>query len=304
MVTEENSKSKKYNPEEVEKKWQNIWKKDDIYKTPDKVDSKQNWYALSMFPYPSGDLHIGHWFAFAPADAHARFKRLSGYNVMHPQGFDAFGLPAENAAIQRNINPKKWTFDNIQNMQKQFEMMGNSYDWNRKLVTCTPEYYKWNQKFFIDMYKNGLAYRKNGPVWWDPIDQTTLANEQVVDGKSERSGAEVEKKMMPQWYFKITDYAEELLNMNDLEWPEKIKQMQKNWIGKSEGVTINFDIENSTEKISTFTTRIDTVFGVTFVVLAPEHPIIKKLNIDKNKDVSEYISNSQKLSEIDRTSTV
>jgi len=304
MLKEENSNSEPYKPRDVEKKWQDIWKKEDIYKTSDSVESKKNWYALSMFPYPSGDLHIGHWFAFAPADAHARFKRLEGYNVMHPQGFDAFGLPAENAAIKRNINPKKWTFDNIQNMQKQFDMMGNSYDWSRKLVTCTPDYYKWNQKFFIEMYKNKLAYRKNGPVWWDPVDQTTLANEQVVDGKSERSGAEVIKKMMPQWYFKITDYAEELLNMDDLEWPEKIKQMQKNWIGKSEGVTIDFQIEGSSEKISTFTTRIDTLFGVTFLVLAPEHPAIKKLNLEKNDDVKNYILNSQKLSEIDRTSTV
>ena len=257
-----------------------------------------------MFPYPSGDLHIGHWFAFTPADAHARFKRLEGFNVMHPQGFDAFGLPAENAAIKNNINPKKWTFDNISNMQKQFDMMGNSYDWSRKLITCTPEYYKWNQKFFVEMYKKGLAYRKNGPVWWDPIDQTTLANEQVVDGKSERSGADVVKKLMPQWYFKITDYAEELLDMDNLEWPEKIKQMQRNWIGKSSGVTINFSIENSNEKISTFTTRIDTIYGVTFVVLAPEHPIIKTLSLSKNKYVKEYIARSQKMSEIDRTSTI
>tara|TARA_B110000438_G_scaffold186589_1_gene178277 strand:- start:16405 stop:18843 length:2439 start_codon:yes stop_codon:yes gene_type:complete len=292
-----------YNPIEIESKWQSIWKETDLYKTSDDVSSKKNWYALSMFPYPSGDLHIGHWFAFTPADAHARFKRLEGYNVLHPQGFDAFGLPAENAAIKRNINPKKWTFDNIQNMQKQFDIMGNSYDWNRKLITCTPEYYKWNQKFFIEMYKKGLAYRKNGPVWWDPIDQTTLANEQVIDGKSERSGADVIKKMMPQWYFKITDYAEELLDMSSLEWPEKIKQMQKNWIGKSEGVTIDFNIENHTEAISTFTTRIDTIYGVTFVVLAPEHPIVNSLSLTKNKEIKNYISNSQKLSEIDRTST-
>ena len=293
-----------YIPSKVESKWQKIRKNSEIYKTSDKIPSKKNWYALSMFPYPSGDLHIGHWFAFTPADAHARFKRLEGYNVMHPQGFDAFGLPAENAAIKRNINPKKWTFDNINNMEKQFDMMGNSYDWNRKLITCTPEYYKWNQKFFIEMYKKGLAYRKNGPVWWAPIDQTTLANEQVVDGKSERSGAEVVKKLMPQWYFKITDYAEELLDMSTLEWPEKIKQMQRNWIGKSEGVTINFSVENHNEKISTFTTRIDTIYGVTFVVLAPEHPLIKSLSLDKNKSVQSYIRRSQKMSEIDRTSTI
>ena len=297
-------KDKEYSPQNIEKKWQNVWKETKLYKTEDYVETKKNWYALSMFPYPSGDLHIGHWFAFTPADAHARFMRLKGYNVLHPQGFDAFGLPAENAAIERNINPKKWTFNNVRNMQSQFDIMGNSYDWDRKLVTCTPEYYQWNQKFFLDMYKNGIAYRKNGPVWWDPIDQTTLANEQVRDGKSERSGGEVIRKMMPQWYFKITDYAEELLDMDSLEWPSKIKQMQTNWIGKSEGVTINFQIENTNFKINTFTTRIDTLFGVTFLVISPEHPIINQLDLTKkNNNLQQYIKNANKLSEIDRTST-
>ena len=297
-------KDKEYSPKNIEKKWQNVWKETKLYKTEDYVATKKNWYALSMFPYPSGDLHIGHWFAFTPADAHARFMRLKGYNVLHPQGFDAFGLPAENAAIERNINPKKWTFNNVRNMQSQFDLMGNSYDWDRKLVTCTPEYYQWNQKFFLDMYKNGIAYRKNGPVWWDPIDQTTLANEQVRDGKSERSGGEVIRKMMPQWYFKITDYAEELLDMDSLEWPSKIKQMQTNWIGKSEGVTINFQIENTNFKINTFTTRIDTLFGVTFLVISPEHPIINQLDLTKkNNNLRKYIENANKLSEIDRTST-
>ena len=297
-------KDKEYLPQNIEKKWQNVWKETKLYKTEDYVETKKNWYALSMFPYPSGDLHIGHWFAFTPADAHARFMRLKGYNVLHPQGFDAFGLPAENAAIERNINPKKWTFNNVRNMQSQFDIMGNSYDWDRKLVTCTPEYYQWNQKFFLDMYNNGIAYRKNGPVWWDPIDQTTLANEQVRDGKSERSGGEVIRKMMPQWYFKITDYAEELLDMDSLEWPSKIKQMQTNWIGKSEGVTINFQIENTNFKINTFTTRIDTLFGVTFLVISPEHPIINQLDLTKkNNNLQQYIKNANKLSEIDRTST-
>ena len=297
-------KDKEYLPRNIEKKWQNVWKETKLYKTEDYVETKKNWYALSMFPYPSGDLHIGHCVAFTPADGHARFMRLKGYNVLHPQGFDAFGLPAENAAIERNINPKKWTFNNVRNMQGQFDIMGNSYDWDRKLVTCTPEYYQWNQKFFLDMYKNGIAYRKNGPVWWDPIDQTTLANEQVRDGKSERSGGEVIRKMMPQWYFKITDYAEELLDMDSLEWPSKIKQMQTNWIGKSEGVTINFQIENKNFKINTFTTRIDTLFGVTFLVISPEHPIINQLDLTKkNNNLQQYIKNANKLSEIDRTST-
>ena len=297
-------KDKEYLPKNIEKKWQNVWKETKLYKTEDYVETKKNWYALSMFPYPSGDLHIGHWFAFTPADAHARFMRLKGYNVLHPQGFDAFGLPAENAAIERNINPKKWTFNNVRNMQSQFDIMGNSYDWDRKLVTCTPEYYQWNQKFFLDMYNNGIAYRKNGPVWWDPIAQTTIANEQVRAGKSERSGGEVIRKMMPQWYFKITDYAEELLDMDSLEWPSKIKQMQTNWIGKSEGVTINFQIENTNFKINTFTTRIDTLFGVTFLVISPEHPIINQLDVTKkNNNLQQYIKNANKLSEIDRTST-
>ena len=296
-----------YNPAEIEPKWQKIWEENELYKTPDTINGKNNYFALTMFPYPSGDLHIGHWYAFTPADAHARYMRMNGYNVMHPQGFDAFGLPAENAAIERNINPKKWTFDNINNMRRQFKLMGNSYDWNRELLTCTPEYYKWNQYFFLEMYSKGIAYRKDGPVWWDPIDQTTLANEQVKDGKSERSGAEVIKKMMPQWYLKITDYAEELLEMDELEWPDRIKNMQKNWIGKSNGVEINFDISHlsvSEKTITTFTTRIDTIFGVTFLVLAPENKLVDLITTSEQKEaVESYKKLALSTSEIDRTST-
>ncbi len=296
-----------YNPAEIEPKWQKIWEENELYKTPDTINDKNNYFALTMFPYPSGDLHIGHWYAFTPADAHARYMRMKGYNVMHPQGFDAFGLPAENAAIERNINPKKWTFDNINNMRRQFKLMGNSYDWDRELLTCTPEYYKWNQYFFLEMYSKGIAYRKDGPVWWDPIDQTTLANEQVKDGKSERSGAEVIKKMMPQWYLKITDYAEELLEMDELEWPERIKNMQKNWIGKSNGVEINFDISHlsvSEKTITTFTTRIDTIFGVTFLVLAPENKLVDLITTSEQKEaVESYKKLALSTSEIDRTST-
>ena len=293
-----------YNPSLIEPKWQKKWKDSKIYNVDLDSKDKKNYFSLTMFPYPSGDLHIGHWYAFTPADSYSRFKKMKGFNVLHTQGFDAFGLPAENAAISRNINPMKWTFDNIDNMRGQFNLMGNSYDWSRELITCTPEYYKWNQFFFLKMYEKGIAYRKNGAVWWDPIDQTTLANEQVVEGKSERSGADVVRKMMPQWYFKITDYAEELLEMDDLGWPEKIKHMQRNWIGKSLGTDVDFKLQKGNKIISTFTTRVDTIFGVTFIVLAPEHDLINEVTTEDYKEkVKNYIKNSAKSSEIERTST-
>jgi len=293
-----------YNPSLIEPKWQKKWKDSKIYNVDLDSKDKKNYFSLTMFPYPSGDLHIGHWYAFTPADSYSRFKKMKGFNVLHTQGFDAFGLPAENAAISRNINPMKWTFDNIDNMRGQFNLMGNSYDWTRELITCTPEYYKWNQFFFLKMYEKGIAYRKNGAVWWDPIDQTTLANEQVVEGKSERSGADVVRKMMPQWYFKITDYAEELLEMDDLGWPEKIKHMQRNWIGKSLGTDVDFKLQKGNKIISTFTTRVDTIFGVTFIVLAPEHDLINEVTTEEYKEkVKNYIKNSAKSSEIERTST-
>ena len=293
-----------YNPSLIEPKWQKKWKDSKIYNVDLDSKDKKNYFSLTMFPYPSGDLHIGHWYAFTPADSYSRFKKMKGFNVLHTQGFDAFGLPAENAAISRNINPMKWTFDNIDNMRGQFNLMGNSYDWSRELITCTPEYYKWNQFFFLKMYEKGIAYRKNGAVWWDPVDQTTLANEQVVEGKSERSGADVVRKMMPQWYFKITDYAEELLEMDDLGWPEKIKHMQRNWIGKSLGTDVDFKLQKGNKIISTFTTRVDTIFGVTFIVLAPEHDLINEVTTEECKEkVKNYIKNSAKSSEIERTST-
>ena len=293
-----------YNPSIIEPKWQKKWKDSKIYNVDLDSKNKENYFSLTMFPYPSGDLHIGHWYAFTPADSYSRFKKMKGFNVLHTQGFDAFGLPAENAAISRNVNPMKWTFDNIDNMRGQFNLMGNSYDWSRELITCTPEYYKWNQFFFLKMYEKGIAYRKNGAVWWDPVDQTTLANEQVVEGKSERSGADVVRKMMPQWYFKITDYAEELLEMDDLGWPEKIKHMQRNWIGKSLGTDVDFKLQKGNKIISTFTTRVDTIFGVTFIVLAPEHDLINEVTTEEYKEkVKNYIKNSAKSSEIERTST-
>ena len=295
-----------YNHLEIEKKWQLKWEADGIFEAKDFNDGKRNYYALTMFPYPSGDLHMGHWYAFAPADAHARFKRMEGYNVMHPQGFDSFGLPAENAAIERNEDPMEWTYENIGNFRRQFREMGTSYDWKRELVTSDPNYYKWNQYFFIQFYKNGLAYRKHGQANWCPKCQTTLANEQVKDGSCERCDSTVSKKALPQWFFAITKYADELLNMEEIDWPDKIKIMQKNWIGKSQGVTISFDISEYLfeQKIETFTTRIDTIYGVTFVVLAPEHPLVSQIvQPDYKNEVQMYVKQASMQSEIDRTST-
>jgi leucyl-tRNA synthetase len=298
-----------YDPASVEHRWQRRWAESDLYRTPDHVPGKENWFALSMFPYPSGDLHIGHWYAFAPADAHARFMRMSGCNVMHPQGFDAFGLPAENAAIQRGVHPREWTLSNVQNMRRQFRLMGNSYDWSRELVSCQPDYYRWNQFFFLKFLKAGLAYRKDGPANWCPSCQTTLANEQVKDGACERCGTPVTRRNMPQWFFRITKYADELLQMDSIDWPEKIKTMQRNWIGRSEGVVLRFDVSHHLPggpdaAIETFTTRIDTVYGVTFVVLAPEHPLTEKLTQPGQRaKVQAYIEESRRRSEIERTST-
>jgi leucyl-tRNA synthetase len=296
----------RYTPAEIEKKWQTKWEADGIYEATDHVEGKENYFALVMFPYPSGDLHMGHWFQYAGADAHARFKRMQGYNVMHPQGFDSFGLPAENAAIENGADPREWTYKNIDNFRRQFREMGAGYDWDRELVTSDPEYYKWNQYFFLQLYKNDLAYREHGPVSWCPKDQTTLANEQVKDGACERCGTIVVKRALPQWYFAITKYADELLDMDQIDWPEQIKTMQRNWIGRSTGTTIGFDISEFApgEKIETFTTRIDTVYGVTFVVLAPEHPLVKKLTQPAQKAVvEEYVAQAGRETEIERTST-
>ena len=299
------SNKDRYIPTDIEPKWVKRWEDDGIYRTKDVVEGKKNYFALTMFPYPSGDLHIGHWYAFAPADAHARFRRMQGYNVMHPQGFDSFGLPAENAAIENDINPSEWTWSNINNFRRQFRTMGASYDWSREIVTCSPEYYKWNQHFFLKFYENNLAYRASGRANWCPKDKTTLANEQVKDGRCERCGTTVIKKDLKQWFFRITKYADELLNMSKIHWPEKIKLMQKNWIGKSEGVNIQFNIDDFVPggTIETFTTRIDTIYGVTFIVLAPEHKLVNELVQKKQIEaVSSYIENTNKISEIERTS--
>jgi len=297
----------KYNPQEIEKKWQARWEGDHIYEVHE-TSKRPKWYALTMFPYTSGDLHIGHWYAMAPSDVHARFKRMQGYNVLHPIGFDAFGLPAENAAIKHGIHPHTWTMRNIDKMRHQLRSIGASYDWSREVITCLPEYYKWTQWFFLKLFEAGLAYRAKAPANWCPQCKTVLANEQVVgEGVCERCGTPVIRKDLEQWFFRITKYAEELLEFSGIEWPERVKIMQRNWIGKSVGVEISFglDVKGVSEKeIKVFTTRPDTIFGVTFMVLAPEHPLVAKLTTSEHKDeVREYIEWTRGQTEIERLST-
>jgi leucyl-tRNA synthetase len=307
MVSKKNLVALRYDPAELDRKWQERWAAQGLHHVSDD-DSRPRWFALTMYPYPSGDLHIGHWYAMAPSDAHARFMRMRGYNVLHPMGFDAFGLPAENAAIKRGIHPNTWTMDNIRRMRGQLRSMGPVYDWDREVVTCLPEYYRWNQWFFLRMYEKGLAYRASAPVNWCPTCQTVLANEQVVDGRCERSDDVVIRREMEQWFLRITDYADELLDFSGvIEWPERIKAMQTNWIGRSEGVEIAFDIAHlnaSQREIRAFTTRIDTVFGVTFVVLAPEHPLVAQVTTPEHRaSVEAYVARSREASEIERLST-
>tara|TARA_Y100000996_G_scaffold3039_1_gene2969 strand:- start:4796 stop:7258 length:2463 start_codon:yes stop_codon:yes gene_type:complete len=296
-----------FDPKTLDRKWQDRWSNDKLYHVAD-TSEKQNWFEMTMYPYPSGDTHIGHWYAMAPSDAHARFRRMQGYNVLHPMGFDSFGLPAENAAIRRGIHPYKWTMDNISNMKKQFYSMGTIYDWDREVNTCQPDYYKWNQWFFLKLFENGLAYRSNAPVNWCGQCQTVLANEQVINGKCDRCESIVIHRDLEQWFFKITNYAEELLSFDKvIDWPEKIKTLQENWIGKSFGVQVKFDLSHlqiSTPEIETFTTRIDTLFGVTFIVLAPEHNLVSELTTPDNKEkVEKYINTTREYSEIERLST-
>ena len=293
-----------FDPAAIDSKWQARWEQDGLHKVLDD-DPRPKWYEMTMYPYPSGDLHIGHWYAMAPADAHARFRRMQGYNVLHPIGFDAFGLPAENAAISRGIHPYEWTISNIENMRRQLRSLGAIYDWDREVITCQPEYYRWNQWFFLKFFEKGLAYRAKAPVVWCPSCQTVLANEQVLNGACERCGTEITRRDLEQWFFKITEYADRLLDFSGLEeWPAKILSMQQNWIGRSEGVEISFDISAvglDEKEIRTFTTRIDTLFGVTFVVLAPEHPLVPGLTTEDNQQaVDEYISKARQTSEIDR----
>ncbi len=293
-----------YNPQEIEKKWQEKWAADGIYSVTED-NSRPKFYALTMFPYTSGDLHIGHWYAMAPSDVRARFKRMQGYNVLHPMGFDAFGLPAENAAINHGIHPRTWTMKNIENMRHQLKSMGAIYDWSREVITSEPEYYKWTQWFFLKLYEAGLAYRAKAPVNWCPSCQTVLANEQVINGCCERCDTTVTKKELEQWFFRITKYAEELLDHSQIDWPERIKVMQKNWIGKSTGAEIAFDLEHKDlveKEIRVFTTRPDTIFGVTFFVLAPEHPLVPQLTTpERRAEVEEYIEWARRQAEFERT---
>ncbi|MFC1945024.1 leucine--tRNA ligase [Chloroflexota bacterium] len=295
----------KYNPLDIEKKWQERWEADRLYRAVEDP-LRPKWYELTMFPYTSGDLHIGHWYAMAPADVHARFKRMQGYNVLHPMGFDAFGLPAENAAIKRGIHPYTWTMQNVENMRRQLKTIGAVYDWSREVITCLPEYYRWTQWLFLKLYGAGLAYRAKAPANWCPRCQTVLANEQVTgEGLCERCETEVTKRDLEQWFFRITDYAERLLDHDGVEWPERVKTMQRNWVGRSEGTEISFGIEGHEElDLRVFTTRPDTVFGVTFMVLAPEHPLVAELTLPAHrKEVEGYVERTRRLSEIERLST-
>ena len=296
-----------FNPHQIDAKWQRRWEADGLYKVSETSD-RPKWYALTMFPYTSGDLHIGHWYAMAPSDVHARFKRMQGYNVLHPIGFDAFGLPAENAAIKRGIHPHKWTLDNVAKMRRQLKTMGAIYDWDREIITCLPEYYQWTQWFFLKLYEAGLAYRAKAPVNWCPTCQTVLANEQVVgEGICERCETRVEHRDLEQWFFRITKYADELREYADVDWPERIKAMQRNWVGKSHGTEISFGLEIpgvEENEIRVFTTRPDTTYGVTFMVLAPEHPLVAKLTTpERRAEVEAYVARSRLATEIERLST-
>ena len=287
--------SSRYNHKTVEKKWQQIWANKNIFLT-NKDENKKKYYVLEMFPYPSGKIHMGHVRNYTLGDVVSRYKRMKGFNVLHPMGWDAFGLPAENAAMTEKKHPEEWTYKNIKTMKRQLLQMGLSIDWSKEIATCHPEYYKHEQKFFIDMFNAGLAYKKEAEVNWDPIDKTVLANEQVIDGKGWRSGAVVEKKKLSQWFLKISKYSEELLSeLENLDgWPNKVKVMQSNWIGKSIGAEIDFERINRSEKIKIFTTRPDTIYGATFIALSVDHEISQRLS-KKNVKVQNFINDCKNL---------
>jgi len=316
-----------YNFKNIEKKWQKKWEEGKAFRAldfcgsecnkplcgseennaaSDSKNNKEKYYVLEMFPYPSGNLHMGHVRNYSIGDVVARYKRMCGYNVLHPMGWDAFGLPAENAAISRGIHPNDWTWSNIENMRRQLKELGISYDWDREVATCHPNYYKWTQWMFLQLFKNGLAYKKKSYVNWCPSCQTVLANEQVVNGKCERCKSVVGKKDLEQWYFKITDYAQRLLDdIDKLEgWPEKVKIMQQNWIGRSEGVEVDFKVEGTDKSVTVYTTRPDTIYGVTYMVMAPEHPLVKELikGKEQEKECLDFIEKMSYLNEITRTS--
>ncbi len=295
-----------YFPQEIEKKWQKSWEENKTNKTKDESD-KPKYYALSMFPYPSGRLHMGHVRNYTITDVIARFKKMNGFNVLHPMGWDSFGLPAENAAINSGVSPAKWTFENIDYMRDQLKSLGLYYDWDREIATCKPDYYKWTQWLFLEFYKSGLAYKKEAAVNWCEKCATVLANEQVIDGKCWRCDDDVIKKNLSQWFLKITDYADKLLeDLDQLKgWPDRVKTMQKNWIGKSQGTILKLKVAEHPEiEIPVYTTRPDTAFGITYLVLAPEHAGVEKLTTPENKEkVCQYIENAKKASEIERLST-
>jgi leucyl-tRNA synthetase len=295
-----------YQPQAIESKWQKQWEESGLYTTDINESHKPKYYALSMFPYPSGRLHMGHVRNYTITDVIARFKRMHGFNVLHPMGWDSFGLPAENAAIQNNIPPSDWTLSNIDYMRKQLKQLGIAVDWDRELATCKEDYYKWTQWMFLYLYKRGLAYKKEAPVNWCEKCQTVLANEQVIDGKCWRDDSLVKKKKLNQWFFKTTEYAERLLkNLDSLAgWPDRVLLMQKNWINKSTGAEIEFPVEGREIKIPVFTTRPDTIFGATYMVLAPEHPLVELLVSEEYREsVSQYIENTKLKSEIERTAS-
>ena len=282
-----------YNPAEIEKAIQNDWLENNTFKaTP---DDREKFYCLSMFPYPSGKLHMGHVRNYTIGDVISRYKRMNNFNVFQPMGWDAFGLPAENAAIANKVSPKEWTNQNIEHMKQQLISLGLGYDWSKELRTCEPEYYKWEQLIFKKFYDNNLVYRKKSMVNWDPVDETVLANEQVIDGKGWRSGAQVEIKEIDQWFIKITDYAEELLtSLDEVDWPENVKTMQRNWIGKSFGAEIKYPLEGSDECLTAFSTRPDTIFGVSFLAISPNHSISLAL-AEKNKSIKDFLDKCKEM---------
>ena len=283
-----------YNPETIETKVQQYWQESRCFEVGEDPD-KEKFYCLTMFPYPSGKLHMGHVRVFTLSDVIARFQRLQGKHVLQPMGWDAFGMPAENAAIKRGVPPAQWTYENIKDMRTQMDRLGFAYDWSRELTTCRPEYYRWEQWLFTKMFEKGLVYRKNSIVNWDPVDQTVLANEQVIDGRGWRSDALVERREIPQWFMKITAYADELLEELDRMpgWPESVKTMQRNWIGRSEGVELTFEVAGEPEPLSVFTTRPDTLFGVTYMAVAAEHPLAEKAAAG-NAEIAAFIDDCKR----------
>ena len=296
MITRE-----RYDPQAIEPKWRARWDETGLYKTVEDP-SRPKFYFLTMLPYTSGDLHIGHWYAMSPSDAGARYRRMKGYNTFFPIGFDAFGLPAENAAIQRGIHPHEWTLNGVERMRQQLKSMGAMWAWDREAVTCLPEYYKWTEWFFLKFYEHGLAYKKESPVDFCPQCNTTLAREQVwgEDRHCERCGTHVIKKDLNQWFFRITNYADELLDFSEIDWPDRVRTMQTNWVGRSEGADVTFESEEG-DDILVYTTRPDTLWGATFMVLAPEHPLVDKLTTaDHRAEVDEYILQSRRQSDIER----